>query len=312
MGKITVIMPFLNEEKEPVETVKSINATSPEGLVDIIAIDDGSKNPISFGNFSNVKYIRNKERMGVDGCRQLGCEMAETPYLFVIDAHMRFKTDDWAEKLIEGIEREPKTIWCTTCLGLGYGTMDLTRHKGKYYGATMLFIDENAKPNRPAREVLEPKWAPKKGDDEEYSLPCVLGANYAFSKEWFEHIKGLEGLKMWGTSEPFLSMKSYFAGGDNKIRTDIEIGHKFRSNAPYVTGISHLVYNKIFLCKTILPEELGNKLINFIPKDKNFEKALLKIKENEETIQEHRDYYSGIFSRDIYDYCEAFDLYIPK
>lgn len=303
-------MPYLNEGDEPRQTINSIYRTAPSELFKIIAIDDGSKEPVSLDGFDDVQYVRNSQRIGVDGSRQKGAEMADTPYIFIIDAHMRFKNDRWLERVIDCIEREPETAWCTTCLGLGYGSMDMNRHKGKYYAADMLFVDANANPNRPAREVLEPKWASVKGNGE-YEVPCILGANYGFSKKWFDHIRGLKGLQMWGTSEPFLSMKTWMAGGKCKIATDIEIGHKFRSNAPYATGISFLVYNKIFLCKTILPEELGEKLISYLPQDRNFHNAMKNIEANKETIEENKKYYKGIFKNSIQDYCHKFNIGLP-
>lgn len=307
-------MPFLNEDVEPIETIKSIYATSPSDLFNIIAIDDHSDRPldaVKFKPFKDVTYLVNSERLGVDGSRQKGAEMSETPFIFIIDAHMRFKNDQWMEKIIECLEREPETAWCTVCLGLGYGTMDLANHKGKYYGADMLFVDENATPNRPSREVLEPKWKPQQ-QGLEYEIPCILGANYGFSTKWFKHIRGLSGLQMWGTSEPFLSIKTWMAGGNCKIRTDIQIGHKFRSNAPYVTKINKLVYNKIFMCKTIFPEDLSDSLISCLTKDVNFEYAMKDIQSNKKVIEEHRQYYKTIFKRSIYDYCDYFGIKLPE
>jgi hypothetical protein len=188
--------------------------------------------------------------------------------------------------------------------------MDLAKAQGKYYGATMLFVDSDATSDRPAREVLEPKWAQVEAE-EEYEIPCILGANYGFSKQWFQQIGGLRGLKMWGTSEPFLSLKTWMAGGKCKITKSVDIGHKFRSNAPYATGISHLVYNKMFLCRTILPEELGSKLIGFLSHDHNFTEAMKEIERNKVYIESHRQYYQSIFKRTIYEYCDRFKISLP-
>ena len=303
-------MPFLNEENEPRLTIESLYDTVHSNLFKVIAIDDASAKHTSLDGFDDVKVVRNKTRMGVDGCRQMGADMVDTPYLFVVDAHMRFKNDNWMEKILDCLEREPETAWCTTCLGLGYGTMDLNNHKGKYYAADMLFVDQNARPDRPAREVLEPKWATTH-EEGEYEIPCILGANYGFSKKWFDHIRGLKGLQMWGTSEPFLSMKTWMAGGKCKITTDVEIGHKFRSNAPYATGVQYLVYNKMFLCKTILPDDLGEKLIAYLPKDINYENAIKQIDKNKDAIEENKNYYRSIFKSSIYDYCNRFNIGLP-
>lgn len=311
MKQMTIVMPFLNEGDEPRQTIESIYATAPSDLFKIIAVDDGSDKPSDLSGFDDVSHVVNEKRLGVDGSRQKGANLVDTPYLFIIDAHMRFNDDQWLERAINCVEREPETAWCTTCLGLGYGTMDMGRHNGKYYGADMLFIDANADSNRPAREVLEPKWRTKE-DYVEYEIPCILGANYIFSKGWFDYIGGLRGLQMWGTSEPFLSMKSWMAGGKCKINTDIEIGHKFRKNAPYSTGVSHMVYNKIFLCKTILPEDLGEKLINCLPPNINFKNAMKSIEANEKEIAESREYYQAIFENSIYDYCGKFGINLPS
>ena len=116
---------------------------------------------------------------------------------------------------------------------------------------------------------------------------------------------------MWGTSEPFMSLKTWMAGGQCKIITDIEIGHKFRDHAPYQTHVYHLVYNKIFLCKTILPDELGEKLISYMPRDESFRRALQHIEANAAFIDEARAYYRGLFKTSVYDYCHRFDIALP-
>jgi len=308
--KLTIIIPHLNEEEELEETVKSIFNTIDIDKFEIVTIDDCSTKTTDLSKYSNVRQIRNKNRIGVDGSRQLGVDQSQTDHVLILDSHMRFKKDNWASKIIDCIDREPETLWCTTCLGLGYGTMDLNQHKGKYKAADMLFVDSNAKPDRPAREVLEPKWSSisKEG---EYDIPCILGANYGFSKKWFNYIHGLMGLKMWGTSEPFLSMKSWMTGGKCKITTSIEIGHKFRSNAPYSTMVAYLVYNKIYLCKTILPEDLGQKLINYLPKDVNYNQAIKMIDKDKNEIEREKQYYQSIFKNSIYDYCERFNISLP-
>ena len=310
MKKLAVIMPYLNEEDEVVETIKSINSTSDPNLVEIIAIDDCSSKKIDLSSFRNVRKIRNETRMGVDFSRQLGVELSQSKYCLIIDGHMRFRTDNWSDKMFKYIDDNPETLWCTVCLGLGYGTMDINKHMGKYFAADLKMVTDEEK-NRPCRNIIEPKWAIPK-DPTEYDVACVLGANYFFDKKWFDYIRGLKGLQMWGTSEPFLSMKTWMAGGKCKITKDIEIGHKFRDNAPYATGVSFLVYNKIFLCKTILPDDISGKLIERMPHDANFMEASKKIEQDKAIISEHKAYYQSIFKHSIYDYCSQFNIALPQ
>lgn len=309
--KITIIMPHLNEDSEPADTIKSIYDTANPELFNIIAVDDASdKTRCIIPNRPEIISFRGDKRKGVDFRRHQCVLMSETPYVFIIDAHMRFKNDNWLEKIIESLGREPNTAWCTTCLGLGYGNMDINKAKGKYYGADLLIVDKNANPSRPVRECLEPKWASYK-NALEYEIPCILGANYGFSKEWFLYLKGLDQMRSWGSSETLLSLKSWLAGGKCKIRTDIEIGHKFRDNAPYVTNISDLIWNKIYIAKTMLPEDLGNKILDCIPKNINYKVAMDLLSQNSEVIAEHKSYYSDIFKLSIYDYCKKFGIELP-
>lgn len=310
---LSIIIPHLNDE-DLVATIKSIYETIDIDDFEIITIDDFSEKKYDFSelsNFKNIISIRNPNRYGVDGCRQLGVELAKKDNILLLDAHMRFKKDNWASKMINCLNREPETIWCTTCLVLGYGNMDINKAVDKYYGATILLVDKNSPLDRPCREVMEPKWAPRKDNKLEYEIPCVLGANYFFKRDWFNYLHGLKGLMMWGTSEPFLSLKSWLAGGRCKITTEIEIGHKFRKYAPYSTVIWFLVYNKIYLCKTILPEDMSNKLIKELKNDRNLNKAMNEINNIKDVIDNEKKYYDGIFKTNIEKVCEKFSIILP-
>lgn len=309
MKNLTIIMPFLNENDEPRQTINSIYQTANPNHFEIIAIDDNSKDSSPIPIRPEVHYTKNKERIGVNGCLQMGINQAKTPYVLIIDAHMRFP-QGWYTTLIDCITREPNTAWCMSCMQLGYNNMELSKANIEYTAASLLLVDKNASSNRPAREVLEPKWMKSK-PELEYEVPCILGANYFFSKAWLDRIKGVEGLKTWGTEEPFFSLKTWMAGGKCKITRKIRIGHKFRDSAPYATQVWTMVYNKIYLCKTILPEDVSNKLIGFMPQDNNFKMAMVEIGKNKEAIDKSRAYYQSIFKVKFEDVCKKFDIWMP-
>jgi len=302
MGKLSIIIPFLNEGDELQNTIDSIYETSNPLNFEIIAIDDCSDIKSTIKERKEIKMIRNEARIGVDACRQLGSELASHNHLCFFDSHMRFPLG-WATRMLEDIQSEPKTLWCTMCMGLGYGNMELNRSRERYRAADIVLLNGS-------REVLEPKWRDcnKEG---KYEVPCVLGANYGVNKKWFEYIHGLKGLQMWGCSEMFMSLKTWFAGGSCKIDTDIKIGHKFRKQAPYSTAVWNMIYNKMYLCRTILPNDLGNFLIGAMPKTSNYKRAMIEIENSIESIESEKKYYKTIFVNNIFDVCNKFDIKIP-
>ena len=311
--KITIIIPSLNEpDDELYNTIKNIYETADNNLFDIIAIDDNSEEKYisDLSAFPDIKIVRNEKRMGVDYCRDLGAKTAVTDNLLFLDSHMRFfRNSNWLNIMVKSCEAEKDVIWCSTSLGLGYGTMDLSKHKGRYYAADILFIDKNADPKRFSRECLEPNWRGKE-DKETYSVPCILGAVYFMTKKRFDFLHGFRGLKMWGSSEPFLSLKNFLCSGESKIHTGIEVGHRYRDNSPFSTGIHYLYYNKIYMCKTILPEDIGNKIMDCLPKNINFKNAMELIEKNKTEIEGEKNYYNGIFNKTIFDFCREFNVSI--
>ena len=309
MKDITIVMPFLNEQEEAQNTIDSIYETADTKNFEIIAIDDCSKTPSIIKERQEVKVVRNSTRIGVDASRQLGIDLAQTPLICIFDAHMRF-LPGWLDSLINVVVKEPQTLWCTQCLGLGYGNMDIHLSRDKYYGADFLFVNPDVEPNRFATEVLEPKWRVER-DTGQYEIPCILGANYAAYKSWFNYIHGLNGLKMWGASEFFLSLKTWMAGGKCKINADVKIGHKFRDNAPYATGVWYMIYNKLYLIETLFEDSLKQKMINYFPKDTSFKLAMEEIKKNRQIIERERNYFKSICKMSIQDICNKFSIQLP-
>lgn len=311
MKKLTIIMPFLNEGDEPLKTIESIYRTCDTDFIDIIAIDDCSTyNYSDFSLYPKVKIVRNAERIGVASCRHMAAKMATTPFILIIDGHMRFRNDNWYERITSSIEKEPETLFCTTCVALSPSQMDMSKAGKKYYGADLKLIDESQKSSIIAGQIIEPKWAKEKPFNE-YEIACVLGANYAMSVEWFLKIGGLQGLCKWGGDEAFISLKTWLYGGKCKIIKDVEIGHMFRDNAPYETHLHHLHYNKIFICMTIFPDKLGYYLSNILPNVRENDVARRNIGENWESIQKAKNHYSKTFVKNIFEISDQLGLDIP-
>ena len=312
MKRLSIVMPFLNEGEEPLRTIDSIYASGYKEEVEVIAIDDFSDRSFTdFSAYPEVKVHRNNQRVGVAASRDKGVALAETDNILIIDGHMRFCQDGWLDRMVTALDEQPNTLFCTTCVALAENQMDMQKATQKYYGANIVLVDETQANSPIAAQILEPKWAEPQEKDE-YEIPCILGANYAVKKSWYQRIKGLEGLQKWGGDEVFLSLKTRLAGGSCRLLKDIEIGHMFRDHAPYVTQMFHMYYNKMWMCWTLFPEELAYQLLGFIPHTNEKKIAQIHISDQWLHIQAVRAYYKGIFTRTPAEVFEELGLEIPK
>lgn len=309
---LTVVMPFLNEGDEPVRTIESILDTSPPGMVEILAIDDGSDeyNPL-VSKFPHVRLVRQLNRLGQPESLDKGVKMAQSPNVLMIDAHMTFRDDNWAERLIEILEAERETVFCTTCVHLSEEQRELSKAKQKYYGGTLQMIDPDEADSPFAKQILNPKWIETPPDQAVSDVPCILGAAYAVRKEWYQKLNGLKGLEKWGGHEPFLSLKSFLAGGKVQLIRDIEIGHLFREEPGYMNYNHNLFYNKMLISKTVFPSEISDQLLEVIPQNVTTEYAMNLIHFYLSDLVDYQIFYEKLFTRTIFEYFEKYKLDFP-
>lgn len=285
---------FLNRT---IESIRKTAGNRPE----IIIVDDASTVPVKH----RERVIRNDERMGVGRSRHKGATFASNQYLLFTDGHMIFD-DNWYDNFIERVKVANSTdVFCGTCLGLDENDTDLSTNKGSYYGARLELYDEKE------NQILEGKWMPEQ-KEYEYEISCLMGALYFFKKEFFLKIRGLSDIKMWGSDEPLLSLKTLLCGGRIFILKNVRAGHVFRNAAPYVTNVNYLLYNKIRIAKTILPDDLGELLIDKIPRNENFYNAMNMINSEAETIEEYKKYYKSIFVKEFVSICNEYKIIKPK
>ena len=115
-----------------------------------------------------------------------------------------------------------------------------------------------------------------------------------FKKSWYQKLHGFKGLKTWGNSEPFLSLKSWLAGGDVKIINDIHIGHLYRRKNPNPVPPAHIIYNKAVTAKILFTPDLAEELIHFLGENPNVIKAKELLKDNAKEIETERQYFKSI------------------
>ena len=300
---LSIIMCFRNEGSEPEMTVRSIMETCGDAGIEILLINDCSDEEPDFTHCPQVRFIHNKKRLGVANCRDFGVAAAGSDNLLIIDAHMRFRKDNWVKKGITAIEENPETLFCTKSVDIGSGYFDLTqtvlpmKHGLPYYlGCDLkLFLTQKDNPRKPAgfRNIIESKWAEERYGGM-YQIPCLMGSNYFFKKSRYQKLHGFRGLKTWGNSEPFISLKSWLAGGDVKILKDIEIGHLYRRQRPNSVPREHIIYNKAVIATILFTPRFAEELIDFLGHGEEVKKAKELVEANAAEIKAERDYFASI------------------
>ena len=304
---LSIIITSLNEKPQILnQTIRSILDTSPEDI-EIIVIDDCSDTPVNLEyKGKNIKFERNKFRIGVAQSRHIGATLASKKWLLFTDAHMKFK-HDWYNNFIEYQKLSTdKTIYNGTCLGLWEGEfekeLDLEKLP-KYCGARLSLHEEKE------NQILEGKWTGVKNEDY-YPISCLMGAIYFIRKNYFFNLRGLSDLRMWGSDEPCLSLKTLLSGGEIIQLKNVKVAHLFRGEAPYRTANKWMVYNKIRMAKTLLPDDMGELLISKLPKDRILEETWPEIEKDRGEILEYKNYYKSIFNKDIKEICEKYKIKI--
>ncbi|ALZ75925.1 glycosyltransferase [Rheinheimera sp. F8] len=292
MNSTTFIITVYNEGPNLEQTLKSIRS-SASSCIDIIVVNDFSTDNWDYQiscNKYNATLINNNLRIGVAASREIGIEAAKTEFIFITDAHMKFPNNDWIITIEKRIKENPRGIYCTTSVKIDR-KFNYIENENKLRGAYIVFESS------PNYQPLTPIFF--EDHKKRNEIPCILGANYALSKEYYKKIGGLKGLQHWGGDELLLSAKTFIEGGSCFLINEIEIGHLYRKSFPYSIDENKINANKIFITKSLFenPQEYLKMLTSRM---KNPEIALSMIDDNE--IAKTREIISKIKSRSMIEF----------
>jgi glycosyltransferase involved in cell wall biosynthesis len=314
MLDITIIMPFLNEGIQPLLTINSILNTCPEKNYEIILIHDDPNDPEFINELDKYKdkvkiqLIKNKKRLGVAESRNIGISKSTTPYVLLLDAHMRFINNNWMNELLIQVKQDNKSIFSSLTTGVDDNNK---LKKLAHSGCDILFKNkDNFKVADDS--ILSPKWKPYKNIQEPFETPCVMGACYMMNREWINHIKQLQGLLYWGGDEPCMCLKSWLMGGSCKIIPKAIVGHIYRKKGeklPWTLYTWYKFYNKMYLIYTLFPLNIIPNALNELEKvnKKAYQQALNEFRKNKIQIEQARQEYQKLMIHDIYWYMDKFN-----
>ena len=112
-------------------------------------------------------------------------------------------------------------------------------------------------------------------------ISCCMGAVYASNKTWWNRIDGLKGLAKWGQDEPYMSIKTWLAGGQVFLIKDWCVGHLYRDMSAYLVPSNLKLRNRIFLINFFYRDE--NKIYDQL----NLLKKLVGISKYNEAFEEY-------------------------
>ncbi len=252
-NKLTIVIPFLNEKEEVRNTVESIRTTVGTS-VDIIVINDNSDKDYDYATALsdlNVNYITNDYRIGAAMSKEKGVSLVQTPFFLILDAHMRFYSSDWAQKIITELTVNPNRLLCCQTRALEKDTNGVVKASPfvkTAHGAYMSFKTDSYVPGITWNNRISTSNA-----GSTMAIPCVLGAGYASSKAYWNKIAGMRGLQHYGCEEVFISIKAWKEGGGCYLLPDLTIGHIYRKAFPYSVQLSQHIYNYLLIADTLFP-----------------------------------------------------------
>ncbi len=194
----------------------------------------------------------------------------------------------------------------------------------RYYGAMLNLFGPNPG-NIGEHQVFEGVWACQKPhnmppfmatrtdwyrpDEDDYEISSLMGACYFFPRKWYFHIGGMSGNKIWGSEEPFLSLKTYLAGGSIRIMKNVRIGHKFHSGKiPYKLVVYWKHYNKMRSIMTTMNQCESQFLFSKLAGEVDINQALEQINADRKEIMEEAAYLKTVLVHDMEWFCQKFGI----
>jgi len=311
---LSIIIPYHNEGvKFIMETLDSLISTIDISDYEIIIIDDHSDEKLLLDNYESVKVIRHDVHRGVGAAFDSGVKLAKYPRLFLMGSDIRFLNNQWASKIVKSIDDNQKSLIAVTCVGINKDNMDPS--KGKHLrrnGATILMFHDHkndSKKDKTFRNIIEAKWLPVDNSrTEAYEIPCILGASYGVSKEWYEYIDGFAGHKTWGTLEPYISLKSWLFGGNCILEPNIATAHIFKAKGTHSIPPCHMIYNKLLVASLLFDEKDRDRLIDFLGMNKYVFIARNLYTKNSEFIERKRKEYQSKIVFSVREFCKKFNI----
>lgn len=295
-NKLTIVIAFKNEGEEVERTINSIRGTAGY-KVDIIAINDDSDDGYNYEEAikdKGVFYVRNSYRLGAALTKERGAKLIRTPYFILLDAHMRFYDSNWANYIVEELDKNPNRLLCCKSISLHKDEQGVVTIKNKDKLPKGAFL--SFEPNKFLPSIYWNYYEKCLPTCTENQVPCVLGAGYLTSKAYWNKIRGLQGLIHYGCEEAYISIKAWREGGGCYLLPNLKIGHIYRTKFPYSVYSLQYIYNQLLISESLFPtsEKMFARAVAWHLDQYTYNNAMELIALHEEQNKELFDYYKTL------------------
>jgi glycosyltransferase involved in cell wall biosynthesis len=207
--------------------------------------------------------------LGTSGARDYGVRHASCDNILSIDAHMDFTGErDALIRLVDELAQAERQVLCCRMAALTGGeTLVSRKNKELYWGAAVI-------PERLTDQgehiALKCHWN-RKGECGE--IAGVMGAGYAFRKDWYLHGMNApwEIGRGYGMDEETLSLVNWICGGVTRL-VDIPMGHYFNTGQHFAKDHEYLAdvwVNRIRLVMSLpMSDRLRNRLMRWLDRNR--------------------------------------------
>jgi len=281
---ITFIISARNENKEPLNTIKSLwDSIEDKELFKIILVNDGSSEWTKIPKKYNIKEITHAIPQGIHASIDEVVELVDTEHIGILNARMRFRKG-WFTELSKHLKNK-QLLSCTSVV-LRPNQTDMDKAETKRYGADIHYKNGD--------NYLIARWRKEENKDI-YDIPCALGASYFMTKKWYKHIKGLQGLCMWGSLQEFLSLKTWKFGGKVKLLKTVEIGNIYQDKKGdekrYTDSHIDIIWNKLFMAFTLFDWKFAINLLGEYYESEYYNPLKLMLITDMPKIMEYEKYF---------------------
>ena len=167
----------------------------------------------------------------------------------------------------------------------------------KYEGYNEKYVSKILRTDGHYTQIIKGQWRKTMDGEEPYEVPCLMGAFYACTKEFYQRIHGFDtvkgelwqGHKKWGHLEPMLSLKARVYGGNTMIVPSVEVGHIFNRPTDGVRSKDFQIWNSLWIAETMLTERCRAELYSFLKAEHNLSVAQKWIEQNKSNVLKVRE-----------------------